>query len=399
MYLQRASMSARSHALFPDPKATGGYSDAMTSSNSPRLPENIRSLIPFGTYEWPRSEAEQTIGHLFEKLKSGLGATTNDTAIDPDKLENKSDEAMRAALQEALQTVLLEALDATYLDWIRSSDNTRTRRVLVHPPMDGDTLSAWGERHDIPVLSDINQLRDHPPETCFILPRLEVFFGRRVEDLNPLFNLFETLAKHEGHILLGCNSWARAFLERFDEKQFLLGNEDTFPPFDADALAHVLERALGPDADVKSVASGDYILKCDDDGKLADPFLKKLTEKSLGHPWVAIEVFLRGMAEAADTDEKTSESQLWVKLPAACSLPAPANDAHLFALHTLLIHGSRQADELSQLLPNPSLTGIWLSLQGNGFVDLNDGQVSCAIRSYPDIRSELGAAGFNLDRL
>lgn len=392
-------MSARSHALLPDPQATGGYNDAMTLSNSPQLPDHIRSLIPLGTYEWPRSEVEQTIGHLFEKLKSGLGAKKNDTVIDPDKLENKSDEALRATLQDALQTVLLEALDATYLDWFRSSENTRTRQVLVHPPMDADILSAWGERHGIPVLSDLNQLREHPPETCFILPKMEMFFGRRVEDLNPLFGLFEELAAHEGHVLLGCNSWGRVFLEQFDEKQLLLGTEDTFPPFDADALAHVLERALGPDAEVKSVSSGDFILKRDDDGQLVDSFLKKLAEESLGHPWVAVEMFLQGMAEAADTDETTSGSQLWVKLPAACSLPTPTNDAHLFALHTLLIHGSRQVDELSQLLPNPSLTGVWLSLQRNGFVNVNHGHVSCAIRSYPDIRSELGAAGFNLDRL
>ena len=104
---------------------------------------------------------------------------------------------------------------------------------------------------------------------------------------------------------------------------FVLEKGETFPAFDADALAIVLESAIGANATVKSIATGEPILNRDEDGNLVDPFLKTLAEESLGHPWVAIEMFLLGIAEAKESGKEPPESQLWVKLPAACSLPTP----------------------------------------------------------------------------
>ncbi|MCE8005808.1 hypothetical protein [Aestuariivita sp.] len=371
----------------------------MTSSNPIEMPEHVRSLIPLGDYKWPRSEAEQTIGHLLEKFKMGFGTAKNAAAIDTGELKKRSDEMLERALRTVLETVLLDALSATYLGWATKGTNSRTKRLLVHPPMGTDILSDWAKRHDFPVLSELKQLREKFDVACFVVPSIEVFFGRHVDQLTPLFDFFEALSAYQGRVLVGCSSWARRFLWQFDELQFMLGEGETFPAFDADALASVFERALESNAVVKSVATGAPILKRDDDGNLVDPFLKKLAEVSLGHPWVAVEMFLQGIAEAADADEKTSESQLWVQFPAACSLPTPANDAHLFALQSLLIHGPRKIEEFDKLLPSPTVKGVWSALQQNGFVDIHDGSVSCAIRNYPEIRSELGAAGFNLDRL
>ena len=64
-----------------------------------------------------------------------------------------------------------------------------------------------------------------------------------------------------------------------------------------------------------------------------------------------------------------------------------------------MIHGSRLIEDLDQLLPRRAPNGLWLELERTGFVEIKDGCVHCAIYSYPDIRSELGAAGFNLDEL
>lgn len=371
----------------------------MTSSNLIEIPEHIRSLIPVGDYEWPRSEAEQTIGHLLEKFKIGFGTAKNAAAVDTNELKRRSNEMLERALRAVLETVLLDALSATYLGWATKGTVGRTKRLLVHPPMGTDILSDWAKRHDFPVLSELKQLRKKSNLACLVVPNIEVFFGRHVDQLTPLIDFLEALAAYQGRVLVGCGSWARRFLSQFDEMQFMLGEGETFPAFDADALAGIFESAFDGNAVVKSVATGAPILKRDDDGDLVDPFLKKLSEASLGHPWVAVEMFLQGIAEAADESEETSESQLWVQLPASCSLPAPASDAHLFALHALLIHGPRKIEEFDQLMPSPTVKGVWPALQQNGFVEIHDGRVSCAIRTYPDIRSELGAAGFNLDKL
>ena len=371
----------------------------MTSAKKVELPDDLRTLIPFGEYQWPRSEAEQTIGHLFEKLKAGFGRSTDDSAIDTNELKKRSNDALEEALRDALQGALLDALSAGYQDWAEQGEGSKTKRLFVHPPMETDILAIWAKQHNFTVLSELEQLSEASDVPCFVVPNLEVFFGRHVDQLARLFDFFDALSSYEGRVLVGCNSWARRFLEQFDEMQFVLGKGETFPAFDADALAIVLESAIGTTAIVKSISTGEPILNRDDDGALVDPFLETLAEESLGHLWVAIEMFLLGVAEATDSDEETSESQLWVKLPAACSLPTPANDAYLFALQTLLIHGPRQIEDLNQLLPNPPVDGVWTALQRNGFVDLDDGFVTCAIRNYPEIRSELGAAGFNLDRL
>ena len=371
----------------------------MTSAKKVELPEHLRTLIPVGEYQWPRSEAEQTIGHLFEKLMAGFGRSTDDSAIDTDELKKRSDDALEGALRDALQGALLDALNAGYQSWAEQGGASKSKRLFVHPPMETDILAVWARQHNFPILSELKQLSEASDVSCFVVPNLEAFFGRHVDQLTRLFDFFDALSSYEGRVLVGCSSWARRFLEQFDEMHFVLEKRETFPAFNADALAIVLESAIGANATVKSIATGEPILNRDEDGNLVDPFLETLAEESLGHPWVAIEMFLLGIAEAKESDKETPESQLWVKLPAACSLPTPANDAYLFALHTLLIHGPRQIEDLNQLLPNPPVDGVWLALQRNGFVDLEDGLVSCAIRNYPEIRSELGAAGFNLDRL
>ncbi|WP_299684228.1 hypothetical protein [uncultured Tateyamaria sp.] len=356
-------------------------------------------MSPLGQYQWPRSETEQTIGHLFDKVKMAFGGGQDDAAIDTAELERRSDDALEAAIREALGAVLHDVLDDGYLGWARQDVEGQAKRLFVHPPMDANVLSDWAKRRDIPVLSEVAQLRNLSNAPSLVVPNLERFFGRQVDQLAPLFEVFDALAAHSGRVLVGCNSWAFRFLEQFDEVQLLFGQGHTFPAFDAEALAIVLEQGIGAKATVKSVETGQSIFERDGDGALNDPFLKDLAQGSLGHPWVAAEMLLQGMAEATEEDKDTSDSQLWVQLPAACSVPSSARDAHLFALHSLLIHGPRKVADLDQLLPNPPSNGVWSSLHRNGFVNLKDDLVSCAIRNYPDIRSELSAAGFNLDRL
>jgi hypothetical protein len=127
--------------------------------------------------------------------------------------------------------------------------------------------------------------------------------------------------------------------------------------------------------------------------------LQDLAGCSLGHPNVALEMFFRGIAEIDDEEPNTPAEKIWVGLPKPCSLPAFGAEPLLFALQALMIHGSRPINELNAMLPHRVPNGTWTELVRAGFVEIEDGTARCAIRSYPDIRSELGAAGFNLDKL
>jgi len=81
-------------------------------------------------------------------------------------------------------------------------------------------------------------------------------------------------------------------------------------------------------------------------------------------------------------------------------LPDGDAQSSLFALHALLIHGPRPLSALSAGLPRPAAhSGIWAQLERAGFITIEDGTARCTLHTYPDIRRELGAAGFNLDEL
>lgn len=110
-------------------------------------------------------------------------------------------------------------------------------------------------------------------------------------------------------------------------------------------------------------------------------------------------MFLTGIAKVKETEKTDAGNAMWVNLPTACSLPTSGADALLFALHALLIHGTRPIDDLNKLLPHRAPNGLWAELDRTGFVEIHDDTVRCTIRNYPDARSELGAAGFNLDEL
>lgn len=359
----------------------------------------INELIAFGDYEWPRSEAQQTIGHLLEKLKLGFNSGATQSAIESNDLRTVSNDAFERAARDALSASLKVSLDLQYRDWASSNNDQRSQRLLVHPPMELDILATWAADLGLPIVEEVSQFDVLSDARCVVIPKLEQFFARRHDRLDRLIELSAKLSNFKGRVLVGCNSWAVQFLRQFDDALLMLGLGDTFPPFDADALAAILEQAAEDKSTFVSVASGEPVFERDENGELCDPFLQKLAERSLGHPWVAIEMFFQGIAEAKDEDKDTSDKRAWVQLPTACTLPNSNKDVLLFALHSLLIHGTRRIAEFDDLLPQRLPNGVWPTLERAGYVDLKDGFVSCAIRSYPDIRSELSAAGFNLDKL
>lgn len=375
----------------------------MTKSGDNRDADAVPcELIRLGSYKWPRSETRQTLGHLYQKIRAGLSSDVSQDAIDTQDLTLISDAPLKKEVLSILDKILGDMLERRYGEWATETSDRNQRRAFVHPPLANDLLSDWAERHDLPVLHPENTLDDFPDAPCVVIPHLEAFFSRETHQLAPLFDLFAAISRFEGKVLVGCNSWAWRYLKQFDDAPLLFGEADTQPAFDGDALAAILERAASESDDrnrFTSVSSGESILARDDDNELKDSYLEKLAGRSLGHPWIAVEMFFRSIAETKEKDEESPADRIWVDLPATCSLPSAGADALRFALHALMIHGPRPIEELNKLLPDRVPHGTWTELDRIGFVTIRDGHAQCAIHSYPDIRSELGTAGFNLDRL
>lgn len=359
-------------------------------------------LVKLGTFQWPRSEARQTLGHLFEKIKVGLMPDVANTAIDTEKLKSVSEADFENSACDLLAATLRDLLDQTYHEWANTPKSEPQRRAFVHPPMKDNILCDWAEWRGLPILRPGSSLDDFVDANCVVIPKLEAFFSRDHTKLGPLFDLFADLTRFEGKVIVGCNSWAWRFLKQFDDALLLFDDASTLPVFSANALAAILENALPKTSDplkFVSVQCGEPVLQRDEDGELFDPYLEDLAGCSLGQPTVAIEMFFRGIAEAKETEDDASGDRIWVNLPTGCTLPVSGADALLFALHALVIHGSRPITVLNDLLPHRAPNGVWTDLNRMGFVEIHDSCVHIAMCSYPDIRNELGAAGFNLDEL
>lgn len=203
------------------------------------------ALIKLGTYGWPRSEARQTLGHIFEKIKIGIVSDVTQNAVDLQKLKAVSNEALGSKIRDRLTATLCTLLDHTYLEWAKADGDASKRRAFVTPPMDEDALTIWAEKRDFPVLSPKINLTEFADATCVVVPRLERYFGRDYDQLSALFDLFRDMEKFDGRILVGCNSWAWRLLKQFDDALLMFGEADTLPPFDANALAAIFEAGLG----------------------------------------------------------------------------------------------------------------------------------------------------------
>lgn len=379
-----------------------GRSNKMKSSELSGESHVPRELVKFGTYEWPRSEARQTLGHLFEKLKTAFVTDSKANAVDDEHLKTITDATLKNSVCDRLTTILGTQLDQAFLEWTNTAANSLQRRAFIYPPMKEDVLSDWAGQHGLPILDRKNTLENLADASCVVIPNLETFFSRDYTQLAPLFDLFHSLTRFEGKVIVGCNSWAWMFMKQFDDARLLFGEALTVPAFDADALAEILEGARSTTRDhecFKSVESGERVFARDKDGALNDPYLEKLASYSLGIPWVAVDIFFKGITETNDPENDSDDDCIWVELPSASSLPVSGSEPLLFALQALVIHGARPLDELSKLIPHRVPSGVWTELERAGFIEIQDGYVHCKIGSYPDIRSELGAAGFNLDEL
>ena len=379
------------------------------------LPED---LITLGNFEWPRGETRQTLGHLIEKVKTGFSGVTGSNGIAEQDLNSVSQDALQSCASDMLGAHLGELLERSYLDWLAASDAPARCRAFIMPPTNQTLLHDWATRHDFHIFEPKDNVDDLPPNGPVILPNLEQFLTRDHRRVRDMSDLLDHLASRDGNTLIGCNSWAWLYLKQFDNLHLLFEDVKTIPAFNADSLAAILQRALTKEGTAKtltSIESGDAILTRDSDGALKDPFLQNLAGRSLGHPCVALEMFFRRIAEidTGDDDEENAKKdakkdahkdgdhtdKIWAGLPKPRSLPSGSGQSPLFALHALLIHGPRAISALNAQLPCRRANGTWAQLKRAGFIDIENGTARVTRHSYPDIRSELGAAGFNLDKL
>lgn len=326
------------------------------------------------------------------------------------------------------------ALDEALTAWLDSVQMDQPVVLVLHPPygMHGDILKAWAGLHEWRVLPppttgqifrrETDWIMSGPANlTSWVLPNLERCYLRHAHGLTLVRRLLDQACSGAlGRGVIGCDSWAWAFLRR--------AWSGATPPllilqsFDQHRLARWFQSFASEsgisDLIFRQADNGDYVLPPPTDtqnesANISD-FLQQLAAYSRGIPGIAHAIWRASLRTAPDElpkDASTAKEStyqpttLWITPWRRFKRPAPTTDLlrqHAFILHTLLLHNGLSAEWLSQLLPassQPSPATLYrlesaglIKQQRNGFWKISP-------LGYPAIRLFLKSEGYLTDDL
>lgn len=328
-----------------------------------------------------------------------------------------------------------DALHTTLRDWLDTADDTQpTVRVLIGPPGTGiaDTLHTLAEKHHLNVLAPphphallndpethkhILQFLDHAADTTLLIPNLERFYLRHQDGLDLLRCIIERLATCRS-VLLGCDSWAWAYLRHAAGIEDALGKPLAPAPFN-DArldnwfrknydLTHIEFRQIGDD---KPVFPSCPDRPPDEATKAPPPTttpIKALAAQSRGNLGVALALWrasLRTHNPCADDAIPTpdpAQTVYWVKTPTDFEPQLDTTQIgqrHRFVLHAILLHGGLTQSMLTALLP-ATREETWSAireLQAAHILQTQGDTLHIAPTAYPEVRRDLHEEGFLTD--
>jgi hypothetical protein len=328
-----------------------------------------------------------------------------------------------------------DALTIQFAEWAKADDAAKMPRFLVGPPYGGhaEVLEFWAASHGwhliAPPASE-HILADDPawledanlPRDAWVLPHLEHCFLRHGDGL-VLIRRFLDLAASGclGRGLIGCDSWAWAFLQRIwpiPQSQIY-----TLQAFDGDRLAAYFQYALhdpmGRRIRVRNAKTGDDILCSADSDAAPDPpvsaLLKRLAAHCRGNLGIAWNYWRTGFrtepdaatpevasanADAIEASEPADEVTLWWTAEHREPELSPTTEDELtHLLHALLLHNGLSQDLLAELLPDARmmLGANLLRLEHLGLIDRTETIWRVAPLGYAVVREWLGSRGYLID--
>ena len=263
-------------------------------------PAGGQDFIRLADYVAPTLPTEE----LFRKL---LGRVQALLARDEPKPFIADDRLQRATLQMGDEIdappaceKLLDDLERCVAGWLADTPRAHSIKPIVMPPCNRvSTVLAWAERHGHQVLSsparaallDAPAAPDLRGDGLLVIPQLEDWFLRHRQGLRLVRALLTAMDASPRPIVVGCNSWAWAFLAKSVAADLLLPDPVTFVPFDELRL-HGWFAQLAQDGTIQPVhfrrpQNGADVLATDPAGKPQDTYLRILAGRSLGIPWVA----------------------------------------------------------------------------------------------------------------
>lgn len=378
-------------------------------------PPEPHPLVPLKEVELPSWPERAAVKMAMMRLHTLLTRRGDRPFIAEDRLDDSADVFSDMAAPP-FYAPLMDELDDTLADWTADGAPAQWIKPVVLPPCDEqDLLSQWARRHHHDVLTPPTRdalLIDtlEPPldlsgDGVLVIPRLEAWFLRHRSGLGLIRSLLESLADLKRHCVIGCNSWAWAFLCKAVDAHLILPEPLTLKPFDEPRLrrwiAGIARQQAVEGTRFRLNSNGKNIFALDRKDRPREEYFETLAARSRGIAWVAWHIWQRSLKKARDTEDNDysddDQQTLWVVALEEFSLPGSDGTQALLILQALLIHESLSARELECVLPDPGSSGMRHALHRAGFIGEKSGRYYCRPAAYPAIRDGLATAGFPLD--
>jgi len=393
----------------------------VSGSISPRF-----EIVPFqsiGTFEPPALPRDAALKRFWTRSRHLLRREDDQPFIADDRLQRLTIEVLNGQRSAPSCQPLLEELELTLGDWCSEAMPVRWLQLILLPPGDeNDLLAQWAREQghtlvsppDSGAFEDVSFALD--AEGVLVIPRLEQWFFRHRRGLVSVRRLLERLGELAQHCVIGCGSWAWAFLCKAADAHLFLPEPRTFRPFDEQRLHRWFVDIAAQEAlegyRFRQTRDGRDILAVDDQGHPVSDYFRRLAAYSRGIPWVAWHIWRRSLRSRIEAEQsenareiqhdetslEADEQTLWVIALEEFSLPGSGDSDALLILQALLIHESLDREGLVQVLPTAP-SGMLQALEGAGFIERQDGRYRCSPAAYPAIRSGLATAGFPIDGL
>ncbi|MEC5214438.1 hypothetical protein RCH06_003001 [Polaromonas sp. CG_9.5] len=389
---------------------------------------STRAMVALGDYQPPAMPTEDSLRRFWKRVKQrikSLRQSKSEPVLPARKFESATFKALDEVAGPPACGPLLDDFDEAVSAWYTDPKGLRHYLVVLPPCDHHDVIGEWALLRGHTVLDAPPRHRVHEaqsirfPEaendTLLVIPKLEQWFLRHRNGLDCIKALFAELADARHRCVIGCNSWAWAFLVKSAGAGLILPQPMSFAPFDALRLQEWFSKLASQDKRGQVVfrlaSNGSDALQKNDDGHLNNSYLEQLASHSRGIPWVAWHKWRQSLRTHLDADAPSvsvtekDHLTLWItededaSLPIDLPLPLDDQENGLLVLHALLMHGALSSAELAAVLPAPAGTGLITALIRAGFIEKDGDFLVPQAGTYPAMRSALKSAGFPLGRI
>ncbi|MDD4071534.1 MAG: hypothetical protein PHY78_04105 [Desulfobacterales bacterium] len=350
----------------------------------------------------------------------------------PSRLKDK-------AAPEPDWTECATSLNSSLDEWLQNRQSETLLRVFLKVPYSGLTqaLVIWAKQSNFRIIEapvpeqlihgkgyDVSGQIDNSGN-LLVIPCLERFFLRHFNGLSMIRQLIDSVLSCSCPCLIGCDSWAWAYLSK------ALGVDRLFPvpfvleAFDQEKLQQWFCRlACGAGGDrlvFRQSNNGNYVLPLkaehqqEESADHASPtessnFLIHLAAYSRGIAGIAWDIWRYSLRYGPDEERTDLETDslfkqtIWVDPWSQLTLPAVSDGVthdELLVLHCLMIHGELDARLLANLLPmsDSDVMQAIMYLRSKGLIYQNKNRWYATAIGYPAVRRFLSNEGYLVDSI